>query len=855
MVLSIAWGQAICGDGTNPTKAPVNAAETYQKTVLPVLAKNCFGCHNEKLNIAGLNLEALRKGSAAVKEKAVWKNVLVKLRDGDMPPRGLPAPTSSEVTAVTRWIEGLLGPMAVPAGPNSGPGRVTARRLNRAEYNATIRDLLGVQVRPADEFPVDDSGYGFDNIGDVLSLSPLLMEKYLAAARKLSRLAVYGETLPPKPTVLAVFMPKKGPDEAVGMASGITLPYSMRGSLYARYTFPVDAEYEIRVRIRNHRDKNGIKYDAPKDEFLSSFQAAMAPGAQEGAEPDGGAQKAAGPTPNGGKRGGRAPREPLTPEERKAHEEKDRLEFPPLQLLVTLDGKKIGEDFIEGNTNYKYDRGDVIARSYVTAGEHYIRASFPELADLDDPRRNINPDGRRRIYVEQADLAGPYNPTTEPSESRRKIFVCQDRTPACARKIVENLGQRAYRRPMTSLEIDQLVGLVALAQRQGDSFDEGVRLAVEAMLVSPNFLFRVETDPKPAAGSVAGAHRISDYELASRLSYFLWSSTPDDELFRLAKEGKLGQPEVLKAQVQRMMADPKGNALVDNFAGQWLGIRNLDRKSPDPGRFPGTDDELLDYMHTETNMFVSAMFREDRSILDFIDARFTYLNGPLASHYGIDGVKGEAFRRVDLKGPQRSGVLTQGSILIVSSYPTRTSVVTRGKWVLENLLGTPPPPPPPGVPTLAEGEIGTAASLREKMEQHRANPTCAVCHLSMDPIGFGLENYDASGAWRTHDGKFVIDASGTLPGGTTFNGADGLKQLLKSKAGMFTHNFTEELMTYALGRGLEPFDKASVDAIVSDVSAHGYRFSRLVMDIVNSDAFLKRGAEPPAKVTVAQGGR
>jgi hypothetical protein len=838
------WAQGALGQSLNP-------AETYQTNVLPVLAKNCFGCHNQKLNTAGLNLEAYRDGAAAVSDKAVWAKVLDKIGTGQMPPPGLPTPGKSETAAVTAWIDGLLGRTTAPSFPDGDPGRVTARRLNRAEYNNTVRDLLGVHVRPADEFPVDDAGYGFDNIGDVLTISPLLMEKYISAARQLSRLAVYGETLPPKPTLLAVFMPKKGPDEAHGPVSAITLPYSIRGSMYTRYVFPVDAEYEIRVRILNHRDANGVEYDAPKEKFLTSLEAAEhgPPGLQEGAVPEGAAGGGGAPAAGrgrggrGGGRGGRGPRPTLTPEEQKAREDQERLAFPPLQLLVTLDGQKIAEDFIEGNTNYKYDRGAIIARVPVTAGEHYIRASFPALADLDDPRRNINPDARRRIYVEFAELAGPYNPKTEAPESHKKIFICPEHTAACARKIVENLGQRAYRRPMTPREVDQMLGLVALAQRQGDGFEEGVRLAVEAMLISPSFLFRTETDPKPPAGSVATSHQIDDYELASRLSYFLWSSMPDDELVRLAKEKKLGQPEVLRAQVVRMMADAKSNALVDDFAGQWLGIRNLDRKSPDPGRFGNVDDELLDYMHTETNMFVSAIFREDRSVLDLIDAPFTYLNGPLANHYGIEGVKGEAFQRVQLTGPQRSGVLTQGSILIVSSYPTRTSVVTRGKWVLENFLGTPPPPPPPNVPALVDSDIGASASLRQKMEQHRANPTCAVCHLQMDPIGFGLENYNAAGEWRTQDGKFPIDASGMLPGGKQFNGAQELKQILKSKSDQFTYNLTEKLMTYALGRGVEPFDKTTVRGIASDVAAHDYRFSTMVMDIVNSKPFHMRSAE------------
>jgi hypothetical protein len=516
-------------------------------------------------------------------------------------------------------------------------------------------------------------------------------------------------------------------------------------------------------------------------------------------------------------------------------------------MALTFDGKQILEAFIEGNTNYQYDRGAFIARIPVKAGEHSFRASFPELADFDDPRRNINPDGRRRLYIESMDIAGPYNPSAALLEGQKKIFICGAPLPkhsaACATTIVRNLLTRAYRRPAAQQEVAQMIGLVALAQRQGDSFEEGVRLVVQATLMSPNFLFRVEKDAPANGNGQAAAHRIGDYELASRLSYFLWSSMPDDELFRLAKEQSLRQPAVLEAQVRRMMANPKAGALVDNFAGQWLGIRNLERRPPDPDRFPSTDDELLDYMHRETNMFVSAIVKEDRSVLDFIDAPFTFLNGPLASHYGIPGVKGEDFQRVELTGPQRGGILTQGSVLIVSAYPTRTSVVTRGKWVLENLLGTPPPPPPPDTPSLKESEIGSSAALREKMEQHRTDPKCAVCHVQMDPIGFSLENYDAAGAWRSHDGKFPIDASGQLPGGKRFDGAKGLEEILKAQSNLFTRNLTEKMMTYALGRGLERYDETAVNEIARDLAAHEYRFSRLVMDIVNSQAFQMRSNE------------
>ena len=776
-------------------------ADTYRATVQPVLAVRCYGCHNDKLRTAGLSLE-----SAALTQTEVWEKVALQLSARRMPPAGLPAPSAAEVAAVTAWVRTLPG--VTKQLPN--PGRVTARRLNRTEYNNTVRDLLGIYGHPADEFPVDDAGFGFDNNGDVLTLSPLLMEKYLASAERLSRLAVFGPTLPKQPGLLASLMPKKGPDAALRpSSSGTTTPYSMRGAMYANFVFPVDAEYEIRVRVINHRDQFSINYTGPKEELLAALDAARKGASTRTKKGD------------------------------------SRTAFPPEKLVLTLDGKPILEDVIEGDTDYLYDRGAFVARVPVKAGEHFIRASFPALADYDDPRRNINPDFRRRMFVEFAEIAGPYNPSPEPPESYRKIFVCGHKpgqhNAECTGKVLQNFALRAYRRPLGSAETERLAGLVDLARRQGDSFEEGIRLAMEAVLASPGFLFRTELDPVPSA------HAVDDFELASRLSYFLWSTMPDEELFRLALAKKLRQPAVLEAQTRRMLADSKAQALTDNFAGQWLGIQHLERKSPDPDRFPAVDDELLEAMHQESNLFVSEMIRQDHSILDFIDAPFTWLNGPLAMHYGIPGVKGEAFQRVVLHGSQRSGILTQASVLTVSAFPTRTSVVTRGKWVLENLLGTPPPPPPPDVPSLLESSMGSDASLRTRMEQHRNNPSCMSCHVAMDPIGFGLENYEASGAWRVLDGKFPIDASGTLPGGKAFDGAAGLKQVLKSNADLFSRNLTEKMMTFALGRGVESYDRSTVEGIATDLAAHGYRFSRLVLDIVKSDAFQQRGADGGVK--------
>jgi Protein of unknown function (DUF1592)/Protein of unknown function (DUF1588)/Protein of unknown function (DUF1585)/Protein of unknown function (DUF1595) len=446
--------------------------------------------------------------------------------------------------------------------------------------------------------------------------------------------------------------------------------------------------------------------------------------------------------------------------------------------------------------------------------------------------------------------------------------------------------ERAYRRPVTEDELKAKLDLVALAQREGDTFQEGIRLALQAILASPNFLFRIEANPRPRAGSAGSSqpssaataakqdpayvrragpvlrtrqspapilqtrqleYPVSDVELASRLSYFLWASMPDAELMKVAEAGTLRQPAVLEAQVRRMMADPKRSNLVENWAAQWLQLRNLGRTKPDPKRFPTVDDELLDAMRKETMMFVETIIKEDRSLLDFIDAPFTWVNGPLARHYGIKGIDGEEFQRVALDGEQRSGVLTQGAILTVSSYPTRTSPPVRGKWVMENLLGTPPPPPPDDVPQLNDSNIGVEVSLRERLEQHRKDPNCAPCHVVMDPLGFGLENYDAVGAWRTHDGKFPIDSSGTLPGGQSFAGSKELKEILKTKSDAFVNNVTEKLLTYSLGRGLERSDRPTVEAIGRQVKASDYRFSALVMEVVKSKPFQMQtleGARP-----------
>jgi mono/diheme cytochrome c family protein len=574
------------------------------------LESHCTGCHGGESPKGDLDLEAPGE-PAAPAARAVWEKVLRRVRDGEMPPRKRPRPAPADIEAFTAWIEAGIKDCSGPVDP----GRVTIRRLNRAEYRNTIRDLLGVDFQPAEDFPSDDVGHGFDNIGDVLSLPPLLMEKYLSAAETISE---------------------------------------MQGVL-------------------------------------------------------------------------------------------DRV-------------------------------------------------------------MTCRPEGRRR----------------------RK---------ECARKLLGELASRAYRRPAAKDEIEGLAGFVDLADANGGKFEDGIRLALQAVLVSPHFLFRVEEDiPGAEPGSI---HPLGEFELATRLSYFLWQSMPDAELTDLAAKGDLRAK--LEAQVLRMLADPKSRALVDGFAEQWLQIRNLRALTPDRRLFPHFDEDLRRAMETETEMVFEAVMREDRSILDLLEGDFTFVNGRLARHYGLPGVEGSEFRRVSLEGTPRRGILTHASILTVTSNPTRTSPVKRGKWVLEQVLGAPPPPPPPEVPDLKEGEdVALSGSLRERMVQHRADPACATCHEGMDSLGFALENFDAIGAWREKDGTFPIDASGVFPGGASFDDLGGMRAILSSRKDQFARCLTEKMMAFALGRGLEYPDSCAVDQVTGALAGNGYRFSALVTAIVRTGAFQMR---------------
>lgn len=733
----------------------VRAAEpgdpVYQKTVQPFFAGHCLACHSARLKTAGLNLEQPSGDD--------WAQILDKLRTGQMPPKGLPRPSAGEIGKVTAWIDARLQSFDRNRKPD--PGRVTARRLNRYEYNSTIHDLLAVDFRPADNFPADDSGYGFDNNGDVLSLSPVLMEKYLAAAESVARLAI--PTGPaPRPTLEKL---KAEPGEREGR------------QLRVRKRFPADADYDFRISIT----------------------------------------------------GRRPPKKPQM-----------------VRTALWIDGQllRIFEREVDPEQPRMFE-----TRIPLKAGDRSIKAELLSVdPDEGDPKQAHN----RKPFVAWVEVRGPFDPASMP-QSYRRIFVCGHppgaHRPECAREIVSTLARRAWRRPVTGAEAAGLLRFVDMARKDGQSFEQGIQLALEAVLVSPNFLFRIERDPDPE--NPAAAHNIGNFELASRLSYFLWSSMPDDELFECAQDGSLRNPGMLASEVRRMLRDPRSRRLVENFSGQWLELRNLDSVRPDPDKFPQFDNDLRDDMRRETTLFFQFVMREDRSILDFIDGPYSFLNGRLARFYGIDGVAGDRFRRVNLDGAERSGVLTQAGILAVSSYANRTSPVLRGKWLLENVLGAPPPPPPPDAGTLDEDQVNIHGTVREQFEQHRSKPACFSCHSRMDPLGFGLENYDAIGRWRTHEGRFPVDASGTLPDGRSFNGSRELKAILKTDRNDFARCLTEKMLTYALGRGLEPYDRPAVAEICRRLSESDFRFSSLVLGIVNSLPFQMRRGENAA-VTVAR---
>jgi cytochrome c551/c552 len=754
-----------------PNNTPVSTALVNQY---------CVFCHNQKLKTAGVALDTLDPAKVGA-DAEVWEKVLRRVSSGQMPPAGMPRPKPELASSFDQWLSTELD-RAAAEHPN--PGRPTIHRLNRAEYSNAVRDLLALDVKPGAKLPTDDSGYGFDNIGDVLSLSPVIIDRYMSVARMVARLAVGDTTIKPEEDV---FEPQKTRRARTRVSDD--LPFDSAGGISISYHFPVDAEYAFKIKMPSQGAFDGTQPLPQTFELRIPVKAGThnvgLTFLAEGAVPE----TVNLPVPQG----------------------------PPAAANPGRGGRGGGPGLMA-----KMD----------------LRLDGVRLKLYDVPARGGNPN------FNSLTIAGPYE-VRGPGEtpSRQKVFVCspasaKDEEP-CARKILTGLAHRAYRRPVTDSDIQPLLAIYRTGRKE-NSFDSGVEMALRAILVSPDFLFRVERDPSNALpGSI---HRVSDIELASRLSFFLWSSIPDDELLSLAEKNKLSEPSVLSAQVNRMLADSRSKAFVDNFAGQWLYLRNLEQVKPDQDVFPEFDPTLREAFDRETFLFFQAILRENRPVTDLLSANFTYLNQRLAEHYGIPGVYGSQFRRVTLTDANRGGLLGQGSILTVTSYPNRTSVVQRGKWVLENLLGSPPPPPPPDVPALeAHNKDGKQLTMRQQMEQHRANPTCASCHARMDPIGFALENYDGDGKWRSKDAGTVIDTSGKMPDGSTFQGPGGLKELLLTKhREEFISTFTEKLMTYALGRGVEYYDRPAMRAIIRDAESQNCTIPALIQSIVKSSQFQMR---------------
>jgi hypothetical protein len=744
------------------------AKPSFDHSVQPLIAKNCLACHNDRVQSGSVNLAPFTNAATVLANREDWEKVVQKVRSGEMPPKGMPRPSIDQINELTAYLEREWEQADKNVKPD--PGRVTARRLNRIEYTNTIRDLLSVDFRAEKDFPTDDSGYGFDNIGSVLTISPVLMQKYLEAAETISSRALGADPLPAKPVEFEYHTKTK------------TIRRLDRSNVEATHRVDWDGEYEVTIGLPGERAKDAL----------------------------------------------------------------------PVKMGFWMDGKLIHEQMVETKPSglvYFNPYSEEHFRVFLPEGDHVFRAGFVGdefVKTLDDKEAYSD---KKNKFLNMIKFIGPY-PTKVERVSRKRVLICDPNSgPACVTKILTELTRRAYRRPVTRTDIAPLEGFVAMARKEGQSVEQGIQLAMQAVLVSPHFLFRIEKHPAP--NDPASVAKVSDVELASRLSYLLWSSMPDETLMTLAQSGKLRAPGVLEAQVKRMLADGRSAALAENFAGQWLEIRNLDSVKPDPQKFPEWGPELKEAMRAETRMFFEHVLRENRPLNEFLDARYTFLNGMLAKHYGIAGVTGPDFRRVELATNQRGGILSHASVLTVSSYPTRTSPVIRGKYVLQNVLGAPPPAPPPDVPPLDEGSVGSAGSLRQQMEKHRSNAVCASCHNRMDTLGFGLENYDGTGKWRSKDGKFDIDVSGTMPNGKSFQTPAEMRTLLLDQMPDFTRCITEKMLTYSLGRGLERFDKRTVESIGKKLAANGYPFQLLIHEIVQSLPFQMRRGEAP-KQQVAQ---
>jgi hypothetical protein len=780
--LVLAGGLGSLNWARQPSKAPPSPkARLDGAAVKEFVTRHCTGCHNSEDRRGGLALDEIRSQGVAAHPK-VWEKVVRKLAARQMPPAGRRRPDERTYDAVVAALEADLD-RAAAARPN--PGRTaTLRRLNRTEYQNAVRDLLAVDVDAAALLPPDEANHGFDS-APLGELSPTLLDRYLTAAQKISRLAL---ARPPKTPNSDTFRVR--PDlTQEGHVEG--LPLGTRGGVLIPYTFPQDGDYDVQVWLA--RDRN---------EHVEGLR-------------------------------------------------------EPHELEVLLDHKRVASFTVKPpGRNEGHDKVDahLKARLAVTAGPHGLGVTFvKEPSSLLETKRqpyqahyNLHRHPRPSPAVYQVSITGPYNGKGHPdTPSRRRILISRPAGPAdeeaCAKKVLSALLRRAYRRPVSAAQFDKSMTFFRRG-RAGADFDAGVELALSAVLVNPQFLFRVEEDPPGLAPGTA--YRVSDLDLASRLSFFLWSSIPDDELLDLAARNELRKPAVFEKQVRRLLADGRSRTLATNFAAQWLHLRNLESIIPDLRLFPDFDDNLRQAFRQETELFVESVLREDRSVLDLLNADYTFLNERLAKHYGVPHVYGERFRRVALEaGRQRGGLLRQGGVLTVTSYATRTSPVIRGKWVLENLLGTPPPPPPANVPALKDNTVSASLPIRERLAEHRANAACAGCHRLIDPVGFPLEQFDAVGRWRAADEGRPVDAAGGLPDGSRFEGVAGLEKALLSRPELFVRTLAEKLFIYALGRAPEEHDAPAIRKVVRDARANNYRFSSLIVAITASTPFQMRQSQ------------
>lgn len=766
----------------------------------------CVACHNDRLKTAGLTFERLDVADARA-NSPVLEKVVSKIRSGQMPPIGRPRPDLATARAFATALEDLLDRTHVP-----NPGRVVAHRLNRVEYVNAIRDLLALEVDPA-MLPVDAAGVSFDNNAEGLTVTPALMNRYMSAAGKISRLAI-GD--PDQKTVSTVYRASDFARQTARL--GDDVPFGTHGGLAVRHAFPLDGQYAIKVRLQRNTIGDTIRgIDAE-------------------------------------------------------HEVQLRVDHVLVQRF-TIGGQYKGfdpgfvngapDDDIEGKKlhTYRLTADEALqVRIPVRAGTRLVTVSFTDAAPAVSENVPLAPSSAKRSFftddagdpgIERITVEGPYLALApEDTPSRRRIFVChpgaRQAAEPCARRILRTLAHRAYRRPVTEEDLAELLQLYRTGYRQG-GFEAGIGLALETLLWSPAFLIRMERDP---IGATPGTpHRVSDPELASRLSFFLWKSLPDDELLKVAEERRLHEPDVLRAQVRRMLDDPKSRRWMIDFVGQWLTIRNVRSQEPDPDLFPDFDESLRDAMVRETELLFESQVREDRGFLDLLRADYTFVNARLAEHYRMPGVYGSHFRRVAVTDPRRVGLLGHASVQTASSYAHRTSVVLRGKWILETLVGAPPPPPPANVPPLKENERGApATSLRTRMEQHRQNAVCANCHAAMDPLGFALENFDATGRWRDTDSGAAIDTKSTTVDGTTFDGPAGIREYLLSRSDQYGRTVIRKMLEYAVGRGLEYYDAPVVRQIERRVAADRHRWSALVMAVIESDPFImKRTSERAEK--------